>query len=136
MKVWIGYGSEHSANLVVIGQFKSPKEAQEALDLLNKVTTIARADEASGLLKAGSPSTKFSDAMLKFCSDSNFMSFGLNDPEQLLYEYSASRDTDKVIVKTEELEISPFLKVFINGGAKIEVYSAHNHQGPYGRGKG
>jgi hypothetical protein len=136
MKVWIGYGSEHSANLVIIGTFKSPQEAQTSLDLLVEATRIARDDEAAGLLKAGSPGTGFSNAMVAFFTASNVASFGYNDPEQLLYDYWVSRDENKVIVKTEEMEISPFLKIFLDRGAKIEVYSAHSHQGPYGRGKG
>lgn len=30
MKIWQGYGSEHSMNLVMIGHFKSPKDATHA----------------------------------------------------------------------------------------------------------
>ena len=29
MKLWYGYGSEHSNNLVMIGQFKSVEDAEE-----------------------------------------------------------------------------------------------------------
>ena len=47
MKVWIGYGSEHSANLVIIGKFASGKKANAALALLNEATRIAREDEAA-----------------------------------------------------------------------------------------
>jgi hypothetical protein len=136
MKIWTGYGSEHSANLVIIGKFESAKVAQEALDLLNEATRIATADEAAGHIKLGSPATKFSDAMMKLFTERNFMAFGHNDPEQLLYEYSASRDNDKVVIKTEEHDINAFIKILLDGRAKIEVYSAHNHDGPYGRRRG
>ena len=30
MKIWLGYGSEHSANLVIIGKFELAKEARVA----------------------------------------------------------------------------------------------------------
>jgi hypothetical protein len=32
--------------------------------------------------------------------------------------------------------VNAFLKILLNGGAKIEVYSAHNHEGPYARRRG
>ena len=31
MKLWMGYGSEHSANLVMLGKFKSAEDATDFL---------------------------------------------------------------------------------------------------------
>jgi hypothetical protein len=66
MKVWFGYGSEHSANLVMIGEFKTAEDAQTALDLLNEATQIAREDEENGLLDAGKVATRFTPNQMAF----------------------------------------------------------------------
>lgn len=133
MKVWVGYGSENSANLVIIGKFESTQKADEALKLLEEATRIARADESAGRLTAGSMTSKFSHDMMDFFRRTNFASFAYGDPEQLLYDYRVAREPGKLVLTTEELEINAFMKLFIHFGAKVEVYSAHDHGGAYGR---
>ena len=132
MKIWMGYGSEHSANLVIIGKFKSDDKAEAALKLLEEATTVARADEANGLLSPGAVTNKFSPAIMDLYKRTNF-SMNYGDPEELLFDYNAKRDANKLVVTTDETQINTFLKVLLHYEAKIEVYSAHNHTGPYGR---
>lgn len=133
MKVWMGYGSEHSANLVIIGKFENANKAAEALDLLNQATAIARADEAAGRLKAGDVSKHFSDAQLELFGKTN-LSLGYGGPEQLLNDFSAKQTRDQVVITTEELEINSFLQILLHKSAKVEVYSAHDYPGQHGRG--
>jgi hypothetical protein len=33
----------------------------------------------------------------------------------------------KVVINTDEIEVSAFLKLLIDNGAKVEVYSAHDY---------
>jgi hypothetical protein len=132
MKIWFGYGSEHSANLVIIGRFKDAGDAQEALGLLEEATEIARADEEDGLLDPSTVSKKFSPRQMAFFEKRSLpMNYG--DPEQLLYDFSAKRDEDRVVITTDEYDVQAMLKVLLHKGAKIEVYSAHDHPGGYGR---
>lgn len=133
MKVWLGYGSEHSANLVIIGTFKSTEEAQDTKSLLDEMTRIAEQDEKSGHLKIDGGNTKFSKTFLEYCGEQNFMWFGPNDPTQFLYENRTRVEGDKLVITTEESEFSAFLKVMLHGGAKIEIYSAHDYPGSRGR---
>ncbi len=43
---------------------------------------------------------------------------------------------DKIIVTTEEFEVSAFFKLMILKDAKVEIYSAHDYPDTeYGRGK-
>jgi hypothetical protein len=133
MKVWFGYGSEHSANLVIIGTFDSEDKARKAESLLNEVKKIAEQDAKAGSLKADTRNTQFSKAFLDFCSAKNFHWFNANDPAQFLFENKTQVLGKQVVIETEESEFSAFLKVMLDGGAKIEVYSAHDHPGSYGR---
>jgi hypothetical protein len=132
MKVWLGYGSEHSANLVIIGKFEATNKAREALDLLNEARDIAQADEAAGHIKAGAVAKHFSDGIMDLFKRTNLF-FGYGDPEELLSDFSAKQDGDKIVITTNELEVNAFLKILINRSAKVEIYSAHDHGGPYGR---
>jgi hypothetical protein len=86
-----------------------------------------------GLLELFGRAGKRSNSHSETFSHQEVFAAGHNDPEQLLYEYSASRDDDKVVIKTEEYDINAFIKILLDGRAKVEVYSAHNHDGPYGR---
>jgi hypothetical protein len=132
MKVWVGYGSEHSANLVIIGRFENANEAQKSLDLLNEAVQVARRDEDSGFIKAGSVANKFTDAQMELFRKSN-LSLNYGDPEQFLCDFASRREGDRVVITTDESDINAFLKVLLHGGAKMEVYSAHDHGGQYGR---
>lgn len=133
MKIWSGYGSEHSANLVIIGKFEAAGDAAKALRIIEEATQIARDDEAAGRIQAGHFPENYTKDMLDFLSKSSLMDFGLTDPQDLLYEFNARTEGEKVVITTEETEVSAFLKILLSRGAKIEIYSAHNHDGPYGR---
>lgn len=136
MKIWTGYGSEHSANLVVIGTFESDEAAQKAEALLNEITRIADADEKEGHLNMEGGNTKFSDRYLHLIAEKN-LSVGMtpDDLIHLLTDNSMKVEGNRLVITTEEIEVGAFLKAMIHGGAKIEVYSAHDHPGAYGRGR-
>ena len=38
MKIWHGYGSEHSMNLVMIGHFKSSEDAEKTQKLIDQLS--------------------------------------------------------------------------------------------------
>ena len=134
MKVWNGYGSEHSANLVIIGEFSDTAKAQAASDLLEKLRDVSSADEASGFLNVNKGTTqKFSQAMLDLLQSENFHSLNYGDPEELLYDYRAKLQGDRLVIETDEMMVNAFLKVMLNKGARIQVLSAHEHESPYGR---
>ena len=46
MKIWTGYGSEHSANLVMLGKFKTPEDATNFLAELEKLERLIQEDDS------------------------------------------------------------------------------------------
>ncbi len=132
MKVWYSYGSEHSANLVIIGRFKTAEKAEEIQRLIEGATEVATDDESAGRLEAGKVPTEFSEPMLNFLSTNNFHSFRYTDPEQLLYSYDLERSDDQIVVTTDEENIQAFIKMLLWGDAKVEVY-CNTYPGPHGR---
>lgn len=136
MKVWYQHGSEHSANLVMIGHFEDATEATKAKEIIDALTKQAEKDQKSGTLEFGNPSARYGDEMLDLLARLNVASIGPAELEQFIYEVNVEVEDKSVVVTTEELDIAAFFKVLIGRGARIEVYSAHDHPGTaHGRGK-
>ena len=135
MKIWFQHGFEHSANLVMIGHFKDATEATKAKEIIDELTKQAVEDQDEGVLVLGSPSERYGSAMLDTLVRLNIASIGPRELEQFLYDFSVKVEGSKMILTTEELDISVFFKIMFDRGARIEVYSAHNHpETEYGRG--
>jgi Family of unknown function (DUF6375) len=135
MKIWYQHGSEHSANLVMIGHFEDATEAAKAKEIIDAITKQVAEDEDKGTLVIGSPSEHYGKEMLELLGRLNIFSIGPQELEQFAYEVRVKVEGSDVVLTTDELDISAFLKVMFNRGARIEVYSAHDHPGT-GRGRG
>lgn len=136
MKIWHQHGSEHSANLVMIGHFVNATEATKAKEIIDALTNQVREEESSGTLTLGKPSERYGSGMLDLLGKLNVASIGPRELEQFLYDVSVNVEGNKIILTTEEIDISAFLKVMFDQGARIEVYSAHDHpDSAYGRGR-
>jgi len=136
VKIWYGYGSEHSMNLVMVGHFKQIGDAEKAKEILDSLAESVSADIDNGVLEAGNPPQRYSDRMMDLLKKANIYIIGANEFEQFAYDYGLKLDGSKVVLTTDESDVSAFLKVLVHQGAKVEVYSAHNYpDAEYGRGK-
>ena len=127
MKAWLGYGSEHSANLVMIGKFENKEDARRTNDLLQQLIAQARSDEEAGLIDPQGETERFSEAMLKLLASANLYALGPSELQQLNYHFDATVNGSSIVIKTDEVDVSALLKVFIRKGARVEVYSAHDY---------
>ena len=127
MKVWTGYGTEHSMNLVMIGHFKEAEDAAVALDAIERIKAQVFADEEAGLLEAGTPLDSYTTGMMELLSDVGFFSIGADELEQFMYDVSFDREGDKITIRTDESEVSALMKLMVTRGARVEVYSAHDY---------
>lgn len=133
MKIWRGYGSEHSANLVMIGHFKEARDAEETKKLLEQLINQVKQNTHGGDIDQ-LPRDRFTDTMLELLSKVNLYSLSPAELKQLLYDFEVTVDGNKVVITTDEVDVSVFLKVLIDKGARVEVYSAHDYPDTeYGR---
>jgi hypothetical protein len=126
MKIWCQHSSEHSANLVMIGHFENAAEATKAKEIIDALTNQVSEDEANGSLTVGSASDRYGAAMLDLLGRLN-VSIGPREVEQFAYAVNVKTRGNDLILTTEEIDISAFLKVMFLNGARIEVYSAHHY---------
>jgi hypothetical protein len=135
MKIWYQYGTEHSANLVMIGHFEDVTEAPRVKEIIDQLTNQVAQDQSNGTLTIGSPTDRYSTEMLDLLGRLN-LSIGPQEVEQFAYDVSVKVEGNDVVLTTEELDISAFLKVMFLKGARIEVYSAHDFpDSAHGRGR-
>ena len=127
MKTWNDYGSEHSANLVMIGRFKDSDTAEEAKEILEQIEEQVSADVQADEITVGSPSGRYTDGMMDLLSKVNVHSIGPAELEQFAYDASVELKGETISVRTDEVDVSAFLKVLIDKGARVEVYSAHDY---------
>ncbi|MBL9118867.1 MAG: hypothetical protein JNL80_02995 [Phycisphaerae bacterium] len=123
MKIWYQHGSEHSANLVMIGHFRDATEATKAKEVIDAISKQVAEDQRTGALVIGSPSERFGKEMLDVLRRLNIGAIGPHELEQFAYDVAVKVEEDKVVVTTDEFDISAFLKVMFLRGARIEVYA-------------
>lgn len=135
MKIWYQHGSEHSANLVMIGHFIDAAGATMAEEIIDALTKRVAQDQWTGALTVGSPPERFGPEVLDLLVKWN-VTLGPTEIEQFAYEVNLKRQGNNLVLTTEEFDVSAFLKVMFLTGARIEVYSAHNYPDTeHGRGR-
>ncbi len=122
MKIWNSYGSEHSANLVMIGTFKDVPSAKRAKEIIDKITEFMMDSDDDH-----EDSDRYSDAALALLSSLHTASLRPAELAQFRYDISSEQKGDKIVITTDEYDVSGFLKILIDEGARVEVYSAHLH---------
>jgi hypothetical protein len=134
VKIWYGYGSEHSMNLVMIGHFKDAVGAAQAKQILDELTEQVRVDSDAGLMEIGQYTDRFTEGALDLLQRVHVHILSADEIEQFGYDFSLKLDDANVVLTTDECDVSAFLKVMVDKGARVEVYSAHRHPGTgYGR---
>ncbi|MDA3791767.1 MAG: DUF6375 family protein [Desulfobacula sp.] len=128
MKIWHGYGSEHSMNLVMIGHFKNTEDSKKTHSLIEKFSK-----ELPDKIDIGTNRDRFEDDVLQILRETECHGLGPIELEQFLYEVSVELNNNQLILRTDETDISAFMKLMIDNGAKVEIFSAHDY--PIEKGK-
>lgn len=136
MKIWYGYGSEHSSNLVMIGCFRDTSDAAKAKEIIDRLKEQVFADVKADLINIGECAQRYTDGIKELLDKIKVYSIGPTEFEQFYSDFDVNTEGNKVVIKTEEIDVSAFLKVLIAKGARVEVYSAHVYSDTgYGRGE-
>ena len=128
MKLWHGHGSEHSANLVMIGYFKDVTAAAKAKEVIDRLKEQVETDSDAGEMDVGSGSTnRYTTGMMDLLNTVKVYDVGPPELEQFAYDVNVDTKGNQVVIRTDESDIAAFLKVMIGKGARVEVFSAHDY---------
>lgn len=124
MKVWFGFGSEHSMNLVLIGHFESPARVDAAVEQMERLRQLAEAEWPEDSWER--TEERMTGTLMDALWDLGVYDMGRWDVDIFAYEHHIEKNGAELRIKTEESEIQGFLKVLLHLGARVEVYSLHN----------
>lgn len=131
MKIWSGYGSEHSMNLVMIGHFKNTEDAKDVQRLFEELTV-----GLEGIINVDAESDRYSEEVVTLLKKLGCYSLSNFELEQFLYDNRIDVDGDKIVITTDETDVSAFFKLMVLKGARVEIFSGHDYpDADYGRGK-
>lgn len=120
MKVWVGHGSEHSARLILVGQFRDAERARLTEERIKALAELA--------LKQPEPNWEQSEdwydqATREALDGLRLWQLGPSDLDNFRYDHGVSRDGERIEISTEEYEIQGLIKVLVLAGARIEIHS-------------
>lgn len=127
MKIWNGYGSEHSANLVMIGRFKEVRDAEKVKELFARLSQQVEQEAGRYGRDLGPKEDRYSNEMLELLREEQLWGVSAAELQQFEYDVQVEQTGNEVIITTEETEISAFLKALVERGGRVEVYSAHDY---------
>ena len=87
MKIWNGYGSEHSMNLVLIGRFKREQDAEKVEKDIDRLSAQASKDESHTIAFDEPEDQRFSDDMLSLLRSLKLNTLGPADLGQRTYHH-------------------------------------------------
>ncbi len=126
MKIWVGYGSEHSYNLVIIGHFVDYTSAKSSHEKFKRLAAEVTKELEAGTMDIGWDSdNRLSDSMTAVLNELRLHNLSFADLENFAYEHGIEVKGETLTVSTDEIEVLGFLKLLIDDGARVEIYSAH-----------
>ncbi len=126
MKVWVGFGSEHSANIRMIGHFTTPEDAAAAKRQLEELCELVAKDIDYNRLEENPMAFYKDETLRKRLESLRLYDLSPHDLAGLAGDHRIERQGNDIRIWTDEVEISGLLKFLIDRPARVEVYSAHD----------
>ena len=122
MKIWFNYGSEHSMNLVLIGQFKNSLNAKafvQDVENLKKFLQESPEYEFNAL--------NFEPSVEEYLLRENIAFLSPEQLSQILSYDVIERNGSKIEVTSDEF-LDGLIAWMIMKGAKVEIFSLHDYK--------
>ena len=115
MKIWYQHGSEHSANLVMIGHFENATEATRPKRSSTRSRSRSRRTRTRARSSSAVPRSDTATEMLDLLGRLNIGSIGPRELEQFAYEVNVkARGKQDLSSRRRNIDISAFLKVMFH----------------------
>ncbi len=126
MKIWNSHGSEHSSNLKMIGTFKTVEEANDAKNVIEQLEGFV---ERTGGFDTYERAERFTAEQIDLYLNETkgVASLSAREFAQFALDVRLQQAENRILITSDEIDVSAYLKVMIDCGAKVEVYSAHDY---------
>jgi hypothetical protein len=122
MKVWQGYGAEHSMNLVIVGSFKDAHDAEQFAALTHTITEFLQSPDSN----FDYDSDRFSKEVLDFLGQHNLYNFSPQQLAQFLYDLRVEQKGSKIVISSDD-DLNVLMSLLIHKGARVESFSGHDY---------
>lgn len=124
MKVWNGFGGEHSAKLRIVGTFETESDASNARAIIDALSEVSW--EVAQKIQND---REFTREVLDLLVSLNFMSVGHDHLAHFHFEFDMKQAGNQLEIRTDELTLEAFALPMLNNGATIKIFSEHNWPG-------
>ncbi len=112
-------------NLRLIGRFGNAQDAKRVQNLFENLAKQASRDDALGMAHGSPEHERFSEDMKQLLMTNNIYSLAPTEQEQFALEHHIELNGMTMTLSTDEADVSAFIKILIQSGARVEVYSAN-----------
>ncbi len=112
----------------MIGHFKDAGSAAKTKQIIDWFTEQVNHDVDAGELQVGSAPQRLTERMMELFRKVNTYIIGPAEVEQFVYDVGVELSNEKIVITTDESDVSAFLKVLVDQGARVEVFSAHYYR--------
>lgn len=126
MKIWTSYSSEHSSQIRIIGRFKTKDALESFKDSFEQMKQLV----ADNYDECFNESDMFPIQILDQLGNDRINHAGTIAAHDLLdfaNEMSTSFKDKTIIIKSNESNWSGVIKMLVDSGAKIEMFSEHDY---------
>lgn len=124
MRVWQGFGSEHSHKLVLVGRFANARDAEMAEQRFDQLREVA--GEEADSIDWDNANPGFSEALYEKLKELGATDMSGADVDGLRLLDGLDRTGDTVRLRTDDAELQGLLKLLFSYGARVEIYSSHH----------
>ena len=114
--------SEYEPCSRIIARFKNTDDAKKTKQLIEKFSDMMAE-------KPYATRERYNDAARKIMTEENCFILSPTELEHFIYDNNTQQKGAKVILTTDESEVSAFFKLLIRNGARVEIFSTHDY--PY-----
>jgi hypothetical protein len=109
----------------MIGHFADAAKATATMEAFERLREHVGGQLDAGTMDVGwNAEGRMNDALRRALHELRLYDVAAFEAENFAYDFDVRVTGDRITVTTDEGEVQGFLKVLLNGGARIEVYSA------------
>jgi hypothetical protein len=112
----------------MIGEFKTEEDANRAYELINQLREAANSDQREEIVRYFERNERFSKDTEQLLRKHQLHDISPDDIADLAFvDMHIKLSQTKIHCQTDDTDLGGFIKLMVDQGAKVQVYSAHEY---------